>query len=155
MSNKILISTSLRILPQVLTLIKCCFLGGFFFLAIHQHYMSKCPKGINFLSIHWNYNVFKIKAYRIISPSQKSRIQHVPLIKYPIKINNKNFHNLISHTSGNGAIWSRVSRLLQLRKIRSWLIVSKNEKNHPPFRISQLQHVTPDKSQFLFLPACN
>lgn len=95
MSHKILISTSLRNLSQVLTLIKCCFLGGFFFLAIHQHYMSKCPKGINFLSIHWNYNVFKIKAYRIISPSQKSRIQHVPLIKYPIKINNKNFHNLI------------------------------------------------------------
>lgn len=23
-------------------------------------------------------------------------------------------------------------------------------KNHPPFQISQLQHVTPDKSQFLF-----
>lgn len=154
MSHKILISTSLRNLPQVLTLIKCCFLGGFFFLAIHQHYMSKCPKGINFLSIHWNYNVFKIKAYRIISPSQKSRIQHVPLIKYPIKINNKNFHNLILYIRK----WSYmvpVSRLLQLRKIRSWLIVSKNEKNHPPFRISQLQHVTPDKSQFLFLPASN
>lgn len=99
--------------------------------------------------------MFKIKAYRIISPSQKSRKQHVYMyqIKYHVKINNKkislSFHDLILFIS-KWRYMVPVSRLLQLREIRSRLTVSPPKQSSSIPNFTLLQHVTPDKSQFLF-----
>lgn len=155
MSNKILISTSLRNLPQVLTLIKCCFLGGFFFfLGYTSTLYVQVPQRYKFPIYSLKLQCVQDKSIQnYLSQSKVQNTTCVPLIKYPIKINDKkislSFHDLILYIR-KWRYMVPVSRLLQLREIRSRFIVSKNKKIIllSKFHSSNMSHQTRANSFF-------